>query len=71
MLSSILSTQEDESKVQEAVEIVTTAKIMTEVVTAVAAQVSAVSTNLFAAKPKVAVARVTAVPVTAAYSRRR
>nr|GFA81490.1 hypothetical protein [Tanacetum cinerariifolium] len=49
--SKVLSMQEDDAEVQEAVEIVTTAKLMTEVVTAAATQVVAASTP--AAKPAV------------------
>nr|GEZ47287.1 hypothetical protein [Tanacetum cinerariifolium] len=48
----VLSMQEDDTDVQEAVEIVTTAKLMTEVVTAAATQVAAASTPIPAAKPK-------------------
>nr|GFA84731.1 hypothetical protein [Tanacetum cinerariifolium] len=51
--SKVLSMQEDDAEVQEAVEIVTTAKLMTEVVTAAATQVVAASTPIFAAKPVV------------------
>nr|GFC29447.1 hypothetical protein [Tanacetum cinerariifolium] len=40
----VLSMQEDDTEVQEAVEVVTTAKLITEVVTAVATQVVAAST---------------------------
>nr|GFD03097.1 hypothetical protein [Tanacetum cinerariifolium] len=47
----VLSMQED-TEVQEAVEVVTTAKLITEVVTAVATQVAAASTPVPAAKPK-------------------
>nr|GEZ86318.1 hypothetical protein [Tanacetum cinerariifolium] len=50
--SKVLSMQEDDTEVQEAVEIVTTAKIMTEVVTA-ATQAIAASTSIPAAKPKI------------------
>nr|GEZ02917.1 uncharacterized mitochondrial protein AtMg00810-like [Tanacetum cinerariifolium] len=49
----VLSMQEDDTKVQEAVEIVTTAKLMTKVVTAAATQVVATSTPIPAAKPKI------------------
>nr|GEV75554.1 hypothetical protein [Tanacetum cinerariifolium] len=48
----VLSMQEDDTEVQEAVKVVTTAKLMTEVVTAVATQVVAASTPIPAAKPK-------------------
>nr|GEX09432.1 hypothetical protein [Tanacetum cinerariifolium] len=51
--SKVLSMQEDDTEVQEAVEIVTTAKIMTEVVTVAATQVVAASTPIPAAKPKI------------------
>nr|GFA30346.1 hypothetical protein [Tanacetum cinerariifolium] len=47
-----LSMQED-TEVQEAVKVVTTAKLITEVVTAAATQVAAASTPIPAAKPKV------------------
>nr|GFD39351.1 hypothetical protein [Tanacetum cinerariifolium] len=43
--------QEDDTKVQEAVEVVTNAKLITEVVTAAATQVAAASTPIPAAKP--------------------
>nr|GEZ87574.1 hypothetical protein [Tanacetum cinerariifolium] len=48
----VLSMQEDDTEVQEAIEVVTTAKLMTEVVTAAATQVVAASTPIPAAKPK-------------------
>nr|GEW92769.1 hypothetical protein [Tanacetum cinerariifolium] len=50
--SKVLSMQED-TEVQEAVEVVTTTKLITEVVTAAATQVAAASTPISAAKPKV------------------
>nr|GFB15998.1 hypothetical protein [Tanacetum cinerariifolium] len=50
--SKVLSMQEDDTEVQEAVEVVTTAKLMTEVVTAAVTQVVAASTLILAAKPK-------------------
>nr|GFB80604.1 hypothetical protein [Tanacetum cinerariifolium] len=50
--SKVLSMQEDDTEVQEAVEVVTTAKLMTEVVTTVATQVVAASTPIPAAKSK-------------------
>nr|GEX11396.1 ribonuclease H-like domain, reverse transcriptase, RNA-dependent DNA polymerase [Tanacetum cinerariifolium] len=49
----VLSMQEDDTEVQEAVEIVTTAKLMTEVVTAAATQVVATSTPIPTIKPKI------------------
>nr|GEV82370.1 hypothetical protein [Tanacetum cinerariifolium] len=49
----VLSMQEDDTEVQKAVEIVTTAKLMTEVIIAAAAQVVAASTPIPAAKPKI------------------
>nr|GEY97000.1 hypothetical protein [Tanacetum cinerariifolium] len=51
--SKVLSMQEDDTEVQKAVEIVTTAKLMTEVVTAASTQVAAASTPIPAAKPKI------------------
>nr|GEY56486.1 hypothetical protein [Tanacetum cinerariifolium] len=51
--SKVLSMQEDDAEVQEAIKIVTTAKLMTEVVTAAATQVVAASTPIPAAKPAV------------------
>nr|GEU54954.1 hypothetical protein [Tanacetum cinerariifolium] len=51
--SKVLSMQEDDTEVQEAVEIVTTAKLMTEVVTTVATRVVAASTLIPAVKPKI------------------
>nr|GEX41590.1 hypothetical protein [Tanacetum cinerariifolium] len=49
----VLSMQENDTEVQKAVEIVTTAKLMTEVVTASATQVVAASTPIPAAKKKI------------------
>nr|GEY41215.1 hypothetical protein [Tanacetum cinerariifolium] len=65
--SKVLSIQEDDSKVQEVVEVVTTAKIITDVVTS-ASQVSAASATISAAKPSFPAAAPTVV---AAYTRRR
>nr|GEV33483.1 hypothetical protein [Tanacetum cinerariifolium] len=65
--SKVLSMQEDDSKVQEVVEVVTTAKLITDVVTA-ASQDSAASATIFAAKPSIPAAAPTVV---AAYIRRR
>nr|GEV50771.1 hypothetical protein [Tanacetum cinerariifolium] len=73
--SKVLSMQEDDSEVQEVVEVVTTAKLITEVVTAAASQeVSAASTTIPAAsatipaaKPTIAAAILT---IGAAYTRR-
>nr|GEV61324.1 hypothetical protein [Tanacetum cinerariifolium] len=59
---------EDDSEVQEVVEVVTTAKLITEVVTAAASQVSAASVTILAAKPSIPA---TAPTVVAAYTRRR
>nr|GFA11929.1 hypothetical protein [Tanacetum cinerariifolium] len=50
--SKALSMQED-TEVQEAVEVVTTAKLITKVVTAAATQVATASTPIPAAKPKI------------------
>nr|GEW99413.1 hypothetical protein [Tanacetum cinerariifolium] len=59
--------EQDDSEVQELVEVVTTAKLTTDVVTA-ASQVSAASATIFAAKPSIPAAAPTVV---AAYTRRR
>nr|GEV69797.1 hypothetical protein [Tanacetum cinerariifolium] len=64
--SKVLSMQEDEPKVQEVVDVVTTAKLIIEVVTAA-------STTIAAAKPQISAATITAAPVrvAAASTRRR
>nr|GEZ08200.1 hypothetical protein [Tanacetum cinerariifolium] len=59
--------QEDDSEVQEVVKVVTTAKLITDVVTATS-QVSAASATISAAKPSIPAAALTVV---AAYTRRR
>nr|GFB62938.1 hypothetical protein [Tanacetum cinerariifolium] len=72
--SKVLSMQEDEpAEVQEIVDIVTTAKLITEVITAASKIVTVASTIVFAAEPQVPIAAITAVPtkVAAAPSRRR
>nr|GEY27097.1 hypothetical protein [Tanacetum cinerariifolium] len=51
--SKVLSMQEDDTEVQEANEVVTTAKLITEVVTTAVTQVVAASTPILAAKPKI------------------
>nr|GFA80095.1 hypothetical protein [Tanacetum cinerariifolium] len=51
--SKVLSMQEDDTEVQEAIEFVTTAKIITEVVTVAATQVVAARTPIPTAKPKI------------------
>nr|GEX68559.1 hypothetical protein [Tanacetum cinerariifolium] len=65
--SKVLSMQKDDSKVQEVVEVVTTTKLITDVVTA-ASQVSTASATISAAKPSI---RVAAPTVVAAYTKRR
>nr|GEZ62553.1 hypothetical protein [Tanacetum cinerariifolium] len=66
--SKVLSIQEDDSEVQDVVEVVTTAKLITEVVTAVASQGSAASATI----PVVSATIPAAAPtVVAAYTRRR
>nr|GFB15269.1 hypothetical protein [Tanacetum cinerariifolium]GFC46203.1 hypothetical protein [Tanacetum cinerariifolium] len=60
--------QEDDSEVQEVVEVVTTAKLITKVVTAATSQVSAASATISAAKPSIPAAASTVVAV---YKRRR
>nr|GFB51876.1 hypothetical protein [Tanacetum cinerariifolium] len=57
--SKVLSMQEDDSEVQEVVEVVTTAKLIIEVVTAVASQVSAVSATIPAASATIPAASAT------------
>nr|GEV94073.1 hypothetical protein [Tanacetum cinerariifolium] len=59
--SNVLSMQKDDTEVQEAVEVVTTAKLITEVVTGATTQVVAASTPILAAKPKTLT--ITAAPV--------
>nr|GFA88847.1 hypothetical protein [Tanacetum cinerariifolium] len=66
--SKVLSMQEDDSAIQEVVEVVTIAKLITDVVTAAASQVSAASVTISAAKPSIHAAAPTVV---AAYTRRR
>nr|GEU59147.1 hypothetical protein [Tanacetum cinerariifolium] len=69
--SKVLSMQEDESEVQEAVEVVTTAKLITKVVNAASTPVSTASTIILAAEPNVPATTPTIVPITDAYTRRR
>nr|GFB30706.1 hypothetical protein [Tanacetum cinerariifolium] len=64
--SKVMSIQEDDSEVQEVVKVVTTAKLITDVVIA-ALQVSAASATISAAKPSFPAAAPTVV---AAYTRR-
>nr|GEU50422.1 hypothetical protein [Tanacetum cinerariifolium] len=59
----VLSIQEDEpTKVQEVVDVVTTSKLITKVVTAASETVIAASAIIFAAEPQVPAAIITAVP---------
>nr|GEZ56640.1 reverse transcriptase domain-containing protein [Tanacetum cinerariifolium] len=67
--SKVLSMQEDDTKVQEAVEVVTTAKLMTEVVTTATTQVIAASIPIPAAKPKTLT--ITAAPAVSTRRRKR
>nr|GEV45615.1 hypothetical protein [Tanacetum cinerariifolium] len=77
--SKVLSMQEDDAEVQEAVEIVTTAKLMTEVVTAATTQVVpvakpaviAVSTPISATKPAAKSKVLKIVPAALAVSTRK
>nr|GEW73459.1 integrase, catalytic region, zinc finger, CCHC-type, peptidase aspartic, catalytic [Tanacetum cinerariifolium] len=71
-----LSMQEDETEpdeVQEVVDVVTTAKLITEVVTATSETITAASTNITTAEAQVPVVTLTVAParVTAAPSRKR
>nr|GEX89284.1 hypothetical protein [Tanacetum cinerariifolium] len=67
------SMHEDEPEVQEVLEVVTTAKLITEVVTTASTPVSAASTIILVVEPKIPAATITAAPVkvTAASTRRR
>nr|GEU66369.1 hypothetical protein [Tanacetum cinerariifolium] len=71
--SKVLSMQEDEPEVQEVVDVVTTAKLITEVVAAASESVTAASTTIAATEPQVLAATITAVlvRVDAASTRRR
>nr|GEV83914.1 hypothetical protein [Tanacetum cinerariifolium] len=72
--SKVLSMQEDEpAEVHEVVDVVTTAKLIIKVVTAVSEIVTATSTIISAAKPQVPAATITVAPVrvAAAPTRRR
>nr|GEV30605.1 hypothetical protein [Tanacetum cinerariifolium] len=66
----VLSMQEDDSEVQEVVEVVTTAKLITDVVTAAASQVSAASATIPAAKPSIPTAAPTVIELDAEYARK-
>nr|GEW10693.1 ribonuclease H-like domain-containing protein [Tanacetum cinerariifolium] len=61
--SKVLSMQEDDSEVQEAVEVVTTAKLITEVVNAASTPVSAASTIISTAKQNIPAVTITAAPI--------
>nr|GEX61695.1 putative reverse transcriptase domain-containing protein [Tanacetum cinerariifolium] len=68
----VLSMQEDEpAGVKEVVDVVTTAKLITKVVTASSETVTAASTIIFAAEPQVTVATITVVPVRVAVASTR
>nr|GEY75180.1 hypothetical protein [Tanacetum cinerariifolium] len=71
--SKVLSMQEDEPKVQEVVDVVSTAKLITEVVTAASELVTAANTTIAAAEPHVPTATIIAAPVrvAAAFTKRR
>nr|GEU45247.1 hypothetical protein [Tanacetum cinerariifolium] len=72
--SKVLSMQEDEpAEVQEVVDVVTTAKLITEVVTAASETITAASIIISSAKPQVLAATITVAPVrvAAASTRRR
>nr|GEY53492.1 hypothetical protein [Tanacetum cinerariifolium] len=61
--AKVLSIHEDKPEVEEAVDVVTTAKLITKVVTAASTPVSDASTIIPAAKPKVPAATPTVVPI--------
>nr|GEX26225.1 hypothetical protein [Tanacetum cinerariifolium] len=71
--SKVLSMQEDEPEVQEVVDVVTTAKLIIEVVTAASESVNAPSTTIAAAESQVPAATITAtlVKVAATSTKRR
>nr|GEW01679.1 putative ribonuclease H-like domain-containing protein [Tanacetum cinerariifolium] len=71
--AKVLSMQQDEPEVQEVVEVVTTAKLITEVVTTATTPVSAASIIILAAEPKVPTATINVAPVrvASASTRRR
>nr|GEY54571.1 hypothetical protein [Tanacetum cinerariifolium] len=74
--NKVLSMQEDETEsveVQEVVDVVTTAKLITKVVTAASETITAASTNITAAEAQVLTVTLTATParVTASPSKRR
>nr|GEU92199.1 putative ribonuclease H-like domain-containing protein [Tanacetum cinerariifolium] len=72
--SKVLSMQEDEpAEVQEVVDVVTTAKLITEVVIDASETIATASTTISAAEPQVPAATITAAPVrvAAASTRRR
>nr|GFA97081.1 hypothetical protein [Tanacetum cinerariifolium] len=71
--AKVLSMQEDEPEVKELVEVVTTAKLITEVVTSASTPVSVASTIIPAVELKVPAATITTTPVkvAAASTRRR
>nr|GEY59287.1 hypothetical protein [Tanacetum cinerariifolium] len=69
--SKVLNMQEDEPEVQEALEVVTIAKLITEVVAAVSEAVSAASANIAVAVIPAATITAAPVKVAAASTRRR
>nr|GEY90432.1 hypothetical protein [Tanacetum cinerariifolium] len=60
--SKVLSMQEDKPEVQEVVDVVTTAKLIKEVVTAASESFTAASTTIAAAEPQVPAATITVAP---------
>nr|GFD23083.1 hypothetical protein [Tanacetum cinerariifolium] len=71
--SKVIMQEDEPAEVQEVVYVVTTAKLITEVVTATSVIVTAASTIIFAAEPQVHAATITAAPVrvAAASTKRR
>nr|GEV18519.1 putative ribonuclease H-like domain-containing protein [Tanacetum cinerariifolium] len=61
--SKVLSMQEDDPEVQEVVGVVTTAKLITEVVTTASESVTAATITIAAAEPQVPAATIIAIPV--------
>nr|GEZ54028.1 hypothetical protein [Tanacetum cinerariifolium] len=70
---SALPKEDEPTEVHEVVDVVTTTKLIAEVVTVTSKTISAASTIIFAAEPQVSAATITAAPtkVAAAFSRRR
>nr|GFC68759.1 hypothetical protein [Tanacetum cinerariifolium] len=69
--SKVLSIYEEEPEVQEVVEVVTTANLITKVVTAASTPVSAASIIILAAEPKIPAVTISAASVKVAAASKR